>query len=118
MRDVAEPSADRTPQRRIHRSISGAGQVTAILSAACEQRFQADDRSHDRRAAVLETGLRTATYKLATLMALVDDSVEYLPENPEDELAVPIRRLAGTLAQQPLHRLQRVMGIPAGPTFL
>jgi hypothetical protein len=35
-----------------------------------------------RVVAVLETGLRTATYKLATLMALVDYSVEYLPVNP------------------------------------
>lgn len=40
--------------------------------------------------AVLETGLRTATYKLATLMALVDHCVEYLPDNPEDRLAIPI----------------------------
>lgn len=135
---------------------------------------------------VLETGLRTATYKLATLMALVDHCVEYLPDNPEDELAIPISRLAErvletywrqvapldgfgqlrqssqpkarvlravqrlraeaagshiaspavardrlpsaynraiddislTLAQQPLHRLQRAMGTAAGPTFL
>ena len=37
-----------------------------------------------RVVAVLETGLRTATYKLATLMALVDHSVEYLPDNPND----------------------------------
>jgi len=139
-----------------------------------------------RVVAVLETGLRTATYKLATLMALVDYSVEYLPVNPEDELAIPITRLAErvletywrqvaplqgfgqlrqssqpnarilravqrlrdeaaashasspavardrlpiayrravddialTLAQQPLHRLQRVTGAGADPTFL
>lgn len=139
-----------------------------------------------RVVAVLETGLRTATYKLATLMALVDYSVDYLPDNPEDELAIPITRLAErvletywrqvaplqgfgqlrqssqpnarilravqrlrdeaaashaaspevardrlpiaygravddialTLAQQPLHRLQRVTGAAAGPTFL
>ena len=32
-----------------------------------------------RVVAVLETGLRTATYKLATLMALVDHCIEYLP---------------------------------------
>lgn len=136
--------------------------------------------------AVLETGLRTATYKLATLMALVDHCVEYLPDSPEDELAIPITSLAErvletywrqvaplqgfgrlrqssqpkarvlhavqvlrdeaadshisspalarvrlpfayeravndivlTLAQQPLHRLQRVTGSAAGPTFL
>lgn len=139
-----------------------------------------------RVVAVLETGLRTATYKLATLMALVDHCVEYLPDNPDDELAIPITSLAErvletywrqvaplqgfgqlrqssqpnarvllavqrlrveagashiaspavardrlptaygaavddialTLAQQPLHRLQRVTGAAAGPTFL
>ena len=49
--------------------------------------------------AVLETGLRTATYKLATLMALVDDCVEYLLANPEDELAIPITRLAGRVLE-------------------
>ena len=139
-----------------------------------------------RVVAVLETGLRTATYKLATLMALVDHCVEYLPDQPDDELAIPIAGLAErvletywrqvaplqgfgplrqssqpnarvllavqrlrdeaaashiaspvvardrlptaygiavddialTLAQQPLHRLQRVTGAAAGPTFL
>jgi 5-methylcytosine-specific restriction endonuclease McrA len=139
-----------------------------------------------RVVAVLETGLRTATYKLATLMALVDHCVEYLPDNPADELAIPIKKLAErvletywrqvaplqgfgqlrqssqpnarvlravqrlrdeaaashiaspavarerlqpayrsaiadialTLAQQPLHRLQRVTGAATGPTFL
>src|SRR5665647_696271 len=139
-----------------------------------------------RVVAVLETGLRTATYKLATLMALVDHSVEYLPDNPNDQLTIPITSLAErvletywrqvvplqgfgqlrqssqpnarvlravqrlrdeaaashiaspavarerlqpayssaiadialTLAQQPLHRLQRVTGAVAGPTFL
>ncbi len=139
-----------------------------------------------RVVAVLETGLRTATYKLATLMALVDECVEYLPSKPEDELAIPITRLAErvletywrqaaplqgfgqlrqssqpnarilravqrlrdeaasshianpgvvrdrlpvayrsavddvslTLAQQPLHRLQRLPGAAVVPTFL
>lgn len=139
-----------------------------------------------RVVAVLETGLRTATYKLATLMALVDHCIEYLPDDPDDELAIPITGLAErvleiywrqvaplhgfgqlrqssqpnarvlcavqrlrdeasashiaspdvarerlptayrkatdditlTLAQQPLHRLQRVTGAAAGPTFL
>jgi hypothetical protein len=32
-----------------------------------------------RVVAVLETGARTARYKLATLMALIDYSVEHLP---------------------------------------
>ena len=47
-----------------------------------------------RVVAVLETGRRTATYKLATLMALVDHCVEYLPDNPDDTLAIPITSLA------------------------
>ena len=139
-----------------------------------------------RVVAVLETGRRTATYKLATLMALVDHCLEYLPDHPDDELAIPITSLAErvletywrqvaplqgfgqlrqssqptarilsavqglrdvasashiaspavardrlrtayleavddialTLAQQPLHRLQRETGAVAGPTFL
>lgn len=47
-----------------------------------------------RIVAVLETGLRTATYKLATLMALVDQCVENLPSDPTGTLTVPIRDLA------------------------
>lgn len=47
-----------------------------------------------RVVAVLETGLRTATYKLATLMALIDHSVECLPKSPEGELTIPITSLA------------------------
>src|SRR3954447_19938956 len=47
-----------------------------------------------RVVSVLETGARTATYKLATLMALVDHSVEHLPARPDDPLAVPVRDLA------------------------
>jgi HNH endonuclease len=47
-----------------------------------------------RVVAILETGLRTATYKLATLMALIDHCVEHLPDNPSDTLAVPIPDLA------------------------
>lgn len=44
--------------------------------------------------AVLETGRRTATYKLATLMALIDHCVEHVPADPSAPLAVPIRDLA------------------------
>jgi HNH endonuclease len=44
--------------------------------------------------AILETGLRTATYKLATLMALIDHCIENMPELPSDELRVPIPDLA------------------------
>lgn len=47
-----------------------------------------------RVVAILETGRRTATYKLATLMALIDFCVEHLPENPADILSVPIPDLA------------------------
>jgi hypothetical protein len=47
-----------------------------------------------RVVAVLETGLRTATYKLATLMALIDHSIENLPNQAEDSLRVPIADLA------------------------
>ena len=47
-----------------------------------------------RVVAILETGLRTATYKLATLMALVEHCIENLPERPEDTLQVPLPELA------------------------
>lgn len=44
--------------------------------------------------AILETGLRTATYKLATLTALIDHCIENLPDDPDDSLVVPIPKLA------------------------
>jgi hypothetical protein len=47
-----------------------------------------------RVVAILETGLRTATYKLATLMALIEHSIENLPPQVDDELTVPIPDLA------------------------
>lgn len=47
-----------------------------------------------RVVAILETGLRTATYKLATLMALVDHCIENVPARPGDVLRVPIPDLA------------------------
>jgi 5-methylcytosine-specific restriction endonuclease McrA len=47
-----------------------------------------------RVVAILETGLRTATYKLATLMALIEHCIENLPARPDDPLAVPIPALA------------------------
>ena len=47
-----------------------------------------------RVVAILETGLRTATYKLATLMALIDYCLENMPERPDDPLRVPIPDLA------------------------
>ncbi len=47
-----------------------------------------------RVVAILETGLRTATYKLATLMALIEHSIENLPAQVDAVLAVPIPDLA------------------------
>jgi hypothetical protein len=47
-----------------------------------------------RVVAVLETGLRTATYKLAVLQALVDHCVENLPDDPDAALHVPFDDLA------------------------
>lgn len=47
-----------------------------------------------RVVAILETGQRDATYKLATLMALIDHCIENLPERPDDPLRVPIPALA------------------------
>lgn len=43
---------------------------------------------------VLHHGLRTATYKLATLSALIDYCVEHRPSDPSAELEVPIPELA------------------------
>lgn len=47
-----------------------------------------------RVVAILETGQRDATYKLATLMALIDHCIENLPERAEDVLRVPLSELA------------------------
>lgn len=47
-----------------------------------------------RVVAILETGLRTATYKLATLMAIIDYAIEHFPNDPEASLPVPIPDLA------------------------
>ncbi|MFM8856974.1 MAG: HNH endonuclease [Actinomycetota bacterium] len=47
-----------------------------------------------RIVAILETGQRDATYKLATLMALIGHCIENLPEHPEDALRVPLPELA------------------------
>jgi hypothetical protein len=47
-----------------------------------------------RIVAILETGQRDATYKLATLMALIDHCIENLPDGAEDVLHVPIPDLA------------------------
>jgi HNH endonuclease len=47
-----------------------------------------------RVVAILETGLRTATYKLATLMALIEHCIENMPERSDDVLRVSIPDLA------------------------
>lgn len=47
-----------------------------------------------RVVAILETGQRDATYKLATLMALIEHCIENLPEVPENCLTVPLPDLA------------------------
>ncbi|WP_085097555.1 HNH endonuclease [Mycolicibacterium fallax] len=47
-----------------------------------------------RVVAILETGQRTATYKLAALRALIDHCVENLPAQSSDTLTVPIPDLA------------------------
>src|SRR4051812_46736912 len=47
-----------------------------------------------RLIAILEQGQRDATYKLATLMALIEHSIENLPPQPDDRLIVPIPELA------------------------
>ena len=47
-----------------------------------------------RVVAILETGQRDATYKLATLMALIEHCIENLPEHLDDALRVPIAALA------------------------
>ncbi len=47
-----------------------------------------------RVVAILETGRRTATYKLATLMALIEHCIENLPEHADDTLRVPLPALA------------------------
>ncbi|WP_055404116.1 MULTISPECIES: HNH endonuclease [unclassified Mycobacterium] len=47
-----------------------------------------------RVVAILETGLRTATYKLGALMALIDHCIENMPDRPSDPLRVSIPDLA------------------------
>ncbi|AIY48209.1 HNH endonuclease domain-containing protein [Mycolicibacterium fortuitum] len=47
-----------------------------------------------RVVAILETGQRDATYKLATLMGLIEHCIENLPPEPDDRLRVPLPDLA------------------------
>jgi HNH endonuclease len=59
-----------------------------------------------RVVAILETGLRTATYKLATLMALIDHCIENLPERADDELPVAIPDLARRVLEIYWHQVR------------
>src|SRR5688500_11058394 len=52
-----------------------------------------------RLVAVLATAARTATYKLATLMALIQHCLENLPDTPDDELDVSIHELAAKVVE-------------------
>lgn len=47
-----------------------------------------------RVVAILETGLRTATYKLATLRALINFAIGHVPEDADEPVAVPLTDLA------------------------
>lgn len=47
-----------------------------------------------RIVAILDAGVRTATYKLATLMALIEHCVENLPADKDASLSVPLDALA------------------------
>ncbi|GAB4906929.1 HNH endonuclease domain-containing protein [Mycobacterium avium subsp. hominissuis] len=48
---------------------------------------------------ILETGRRTATYKLAVLVALIDYSVEHLPETSTASIDVPLNDLADRIIE-------------------
>lgn len=48
---------------------------------------------------LLETGRRVSTYKLATLVSLLDHCVEHLPTDPSAPLAVPIEGLAARVIE-------------------
>ena len=63
-----------------------------------------------RVVAILETGLRTATYKLATLMALVDYCIEHVPEDPNASVAVPIPDLAHRVLELYWHQVRPFEG--------
>lgn len=52
-----------------------------------------------RIVAILDSGARTATYKLATLMALIDHCVENFPADRDASLAVPLDALAARVIE-------------------
>ena len=59
-----------------------------------------------RLVAIMETGARTATYKLATLTALIDHSLENLPDEPAAELTVPVTALAERVIELYWHQVR------------
>lgn len=69
-----------TPDRSHNAQVSDTGGDSLLLG--------------QRVVAILETGLRTATYKLATLMALIDHCIENVPAKADDALSVPVAALA------------------------
>lgn len=63
-----------------------------------------------RVVAILEQGQRDATYKLATLMALIEHSIENLPPHPDDPLTVPIPELAHRVLSLYWHQVRPFQG--------
>jgi hypothetical protein len=63
-----------------------------------------------RIVAILETGRRTATYKFALLMALVDFCVEHLPSE-DAELVVPIDELSARVIALYWRQVQPLAGV-------
>ncbi|GAT16247.1 HNH nuclease [Mycolicibacterium thermoresistibile] len=72
------------------RAIGLAGSTVGVMGTDAQDPLLLGQRV----VAILEQGLRTATYKLATLMALIEHCIENLPEMPDDALTVPIPELA------------------------
>jgi hypothetical protein len=72
----------------------------SVLTMGLGHTARMDRAAHDplavgqRIVAILETGARVATYKLATLSALVDHCIEHLPVDPAARLRVPVPDLA------------------------
>jgi hypothetical protein len=58
-----------------------------------------------RLVGILETGARVATYKLAALTALIDHCVENLPEEPRQEIDVPVHDLAARVIELYWHQV-------------
>ena len=63
-----------------------------------------------RVVAILEQGQRDATYKLATLMSLIEHSIENLPPHPDDPLTVPIPELAHRVLSLYWHQVRPFQG--------